>query len=123
LNVRSGLNPENLQEDISGRTGSNCPIEWEGREGCNFIRCYAGGQCKVFRFSSLWFAICRQPNNALRDCILAAILLTADAGNLPMHGALHAHLAHRRTTAMSARSAIWIPHGAEQCGKGRLSRE
>lgn len=123
LNVRSGLNSENLQEDISGGAGSNSPIDWGNQEGCNIIRCYAGRQCKKLRFPSFWPAICSQPDYALRDPFLAAILLTADAGNLPMHGALHAQPAHRHAAAMSARSTIGIPHGAEQSGKGRLSRE
>ena len=54
---------------------------------------------------------------------MAEILVTASASSLPMHRAMHTHLAHRHATTMSVRSTIGIPHGAQQAGEGRLSRK
>jgi hypothetical protein len=123
LNVRSGLDPENLQEDISGGAGCNSHIEWRSRKGRTRIGCYLGRRCKVFHSASLWFGSCCRRNNTLLDSFLAAILLTVDAGSLPVHRAVHTHLTHRHAAAMNARSTIWIAHGAQQSGEGRLSRK
>jgi hypothetical protein len=123
LNVRSGLNPEYLQEDISGWARSNSHIERWSRVGHTCIRYYPRCRCNVYRVTSLWFAHCRQLDNACRQTVMAETLVTASTGSLPVHRAAHAHLAHRNSTAMSVRCTIASPHGAQQAGEGRLSRE
>lgn len=123
MNARSGLDPKDLEENVSGWSGCN---NVPGRRSCKRrirIRDQPGRYCNKLRPASLWFDSCGQQGNTPRQSVFAATLVAARCGNLMMHGTTHAHPAHSLVAARSHVPAGGSPHLALHTGEGRLSRE
>jgi len=123
LNVRSGLDPKDLEENVSGWSGYGSFTRWFGRKRCICIRDHLGYGGKVHRSARLWLGPYCQMGNRLRQSVVAAILVTARAGSFMRHVAGHAHMAHGPTAARHTGTTCWSPHIARQSREGRLGRK
>jgi hypothetical protein len=84
VNARSGLDPKDLEENVSG--GSSCD-SFTGRRSHKGRIClsdHARHHCDKFRSASLWFDTCRQESNTLRQSVMAIILVATRSGDLMM---------------------------------------
>ena len=123
VKARSGLDPKDLEENVSGGSGCKSVAGRRSYEGRICLRGNLGRHCKEIRSASFWFDSCRQLSNTQRQSVVTATLAATRSGDLMMHGTVHAHPAHGLVATRSAVSAGGSSHLAWQTGEGRLGGE
>ena len=121
FDVRSGLDPKDLEKDASVgcETGRSAGLRGGQGSACtlNCARQHRNGAVST----GLWpFHRC-QLDSARQQAIAAGAPVAFNAGNRRVHRAVCIHLAHRHVGAMSVRHTHRSSHGAQLTGKGRLN--
>ncbi len=123
VNVRSCLDPKDLEEYVPGRSRCRSVTGRCGHKDRTRIRDYRWHQCKVRGSESLLLKPRCRGDNPLQENVVAAIQVTAGAGNLQWHLAVHIHLAHRHAAVRNAGCLCGSSHGTRYTGEGRLRRK
>jgi hypothetical protein len=123
MHVRSGLDTENLEENVSVRGGGENFFRRSSGKGCGWGRRGSWGGQQERRPAGLWLGLGYRLNQSRRPAIPAAILQAAGAGVVVMHGAASAHVVHHSVAPGRAGSIPCRHDAASKACNRRLRGE